>query len=105
MRIIVKNIPVKTHHFDGLIEHYHGPLYQIYSIITIKLLGIKLKLALQIFFKVFNNSIESNGLVPTLLMFGAHFCMINIDTSSSIINQYSIVMHKVIKEVRRFHTS
>lgn len=103
--IIVKNVLVEAHHFIRLIKRYHDPLCQIYSIITTKLLRIKSEVTLQMFFKTLNDSARLNGLVPTLLVFSAYFCMINIDTPSSIINQYNIAMRKAIEEVRRSYTS
>ena len=39
--IIIKNVPVEAHHSINMVEHYHGPLHQVYSIITTKILGIK----------------------------------------------------------------
>lgn len=70
MSIIVKNALVKVYHSICMVEHYYEPLQQIYSIITTKISSIEPDLALQIFFKAFNTSIEPNKLVPTLLVFG-----------------------------------
>lgn len=33
MGIIVKNASVEIHHSIGMVEHYHGPLRRVYSII------------------------------------------------------------------------
>lgn len=55
------------------------------------------------FFKALNNLIELNGLVLTLLVFGAYFYMTNMEASSSTITQRSITMQKTIEEVRRSH--
>lgn len=38
--MIVKNVLVETYHFIDMIEHYHKPLYQVYSIIITKILSI-----------------------------------------------------------------
>ena len=99
MGIIVKNVPVKAHHSIGLVERYHGPFCQVYTIITAEILGIKPKLALQMSFKVLNDSIGPNGLVPTLLVFGAYPRMTEIDAHSPTITQRSVAMQKAMEEV------
>lgn len=105
MGIIVKNIPVKTHHSIRLIKRYHRPLLQIYNIITVKFPEIKPKLTLQISFKALNDLIGPNNLVLTLLVFGAYPCMIDIDAPLRTITQRNIAMRKAIEEVKRSHTS
>ena len=44
--IIIKNAPIEAHHFMSMVEHYHKSLQKVYSIITIKILGIEFDLAL-----------------------------------------------------------
>lgn len=105
MGIIVKNVPVEAHHSIGLVERYDGPLCRIYSIITAELPEIKPELALQISFKALNDLAGPDGLVPTLLVFGAYPRMTNMDAPSSTINQPSIAMCKTKEEVRRSHVS
>lgn len=105
MGIIVKNILIETHHSIRWVKRYHNSLYQIYNIITAKLLEIKPALALQIFFKALNDLKGSNGLNPTLLVFDAYPCITDIDAASSTINKCSIAMCKTIEEIRKPHTS
>lgn len=69
MGIIVKNISVKVYDSISMVKYYYGPLRQVYSIITNKIPGIKLNLALPMFFKAINNSIDPNRLGFTLLVF------------------------------------
>lgn len=57
MGIIVKKVLVKANHSIKLLECYDSPLRQFYTIITTEILGIKPKLAFQMFFKAFNNLI------------------------------------------------
>ena len=85
MKIIVITILVETYHSIRLVECYQDLFHQIYNIIIAKLLKIKPEFVLQIFFKAFNDSIGLNGLVPTLLVFGADFCMTIINALSSTI--------------------
>ena len=80
--INVKNAPVETHHSISMVERYHGPVRQVYSIITTEMPDIKPDLALQMSFKAINNSVGPNELVPTLLVFGAYPRMTEQDTPS-----------------------
>lgn len=79
MNIIVNNTPVETYHPIDMIEHYYRPLKQIYSIITTKILSIELELTFQMFFKAINDSVGSNKLVPTLLVFSTYPRMTKLD--------------------------
>lgn len=86
MGIIVKNVLIKAYHSIKLVGRYQKPLCQVYNIITITIPGTKLKLALQMFFKEFNDLIRHSSLVLTFLVFGAYFCMNDIDALLSTIN-------------------
>lgn len=55
------------------------------------------------FFKILNDSVESNGLVPTLLIFGVYLFMTDMNALSSTIKQCSRAIYKVMEEVRRSH--
>ena len=55
-----------------MVERYYGPLQRIYHIITSEIPGIDKNIALQIAFKIINDSIKLNGLIPTLLVFRAY---------------------------------
>lgn len=105
MEIIDKNAPVEAHHSIGMVKRYHRPLRQVYSIITTKIPGIKPDFALQISFKVINNSVGLNKLVPTLLVFDAYPKMTKQDAPSLSVIQHAIAMQKAIDEVRKFTAS
>ena len=98
--IIVKGALIKAHHSIGIVEHYYGLLQWVYCIIITKIPGIKVDLALQIFFKAINNLVGSNELVFTLLIFGAYLKMTELDAPSLLIIQYNMAMKKAIDEVR-----
>jgi hypothetical protein len=68
-----------------MVERYHGPLRRIYYIITSKILGINKDIALQMAFKVINNSIGLDGLIPTLLVFRAYPQIIESNVPSPIV--------------------
>ena len=101
MGIIVKNAPVEAHHSIGMVERYHGPLRRVYSIISTEIPGIEPDLALQMSFKTINDSVGPNGLVPTLLVFGAYPRMTELDAPSPSITQRAMAMKKAMDEVRK----
>jgi hypothetical protein len=105
MGIIVKIVPVEAHHSIGMVERYHESLRRAYSIITVEISGIDSELALQMTFKVINDSIELNDLISTLLVFEAYSRMIEMNASSSIITQRAIAMKKAMNEVRKFNAT
>ena len=105
MGITVRNVSMKAHHLIGQIEKYHRPFCRIYSIIAIETPGVDLEAAFQMAFKAINNSVGPNGLVPTLLVFGAHPRMIEMDAPSPTITQRAIAMRKAMDEVKRLTTS
>ncbi len=85
MSIDIKTILVETHHLIEMIERYHESLRRIYKIIVTEISDIDSDSVLQMSFKVLNDSIESDDLISTLLMFGTYFRMIESNASSSTI--------------------
>ena len=55
-------------------------------------------------FKAINNSIGPNGLVPTLLVFGAYPRITNSDAPSLIVTQRAAAVKKAIEEIRKLYT-
>ena len=68
-----------------MVKHYYGPLHCIYYIITAKLLDISKDIALQIAFKIINNSVGPNSLIPTLLVFKAYLYIVESDVPNPIV--------------------
>lgn len=94
MSNIIKNALVETHHSIRIVECYHKLLlYHHYQIPT--------DLALQIFFKTINDSVGPNGLVLTLLIFGAYPRITKLDASSLAITQRVMAMKRTMNEVRK----
>ncbi len=86
MRITIKTISVETHHSIEMMKRYHDSLRRMYAIITTEISNIDFEIALQMTFKVINDSIEFDELILTLLIFEAYFRMIEMNVSSSTIN-------------------
>ena len=68
-----------------MVERYYSPLRRIYCIITTELPDISKDMALQIAFKAINDSVGPNGLIPTLLVFGAYLYMVESDAPNPIV--------------------
>jgi hypothetical protein len=57
MKITVKTILVETHHSIEMMKRYHDSLRRVYAIITIEISNIDLEIALQMTFKVSDESV------------------------------------------------
>jgi hypothetical protein len=101
MGIRVNIVSVEAHHSIDMVERYHGSLRRVYAIIIAEISDIDSDSALQMAFKALNDSAGSNGLVSTLLVFGAYFRMTEMDAFSSTITQRFIAMRKAMDEVRK----
>jgi hypothetical protein len=66
-----------------------------------EILTIDFELVLQMSFKALNDSIESDDLILTLLIFDAYSRLIN-EALTSTITQRAIAMRKTMNEVKRF---
>jgi hypothetical protein len=84
-----------------MVEHYYSPLRCIYYIIIVKLLDIDKDIALQIAFKVINNFIGPNSLIPTLLVFRAYLCIVESDAPNPIVVKRVAALKKAIEEVKK----
>ena len=105
MKIMMKNVSVETHHSIDQIERYHELLRRVYLIIVSEISEIDPELNLQMTLKTINDSIESHGLIFTLLVFGAYSRMTKLDASSPTISQRVIVMKKIMNEMRKFNVN
>ncbi|CCU78396.1 (conserved with many other fungi) [Blumeria hordei DH14] len=99
----VKVVPVEAHHSIGKVEQYHIPLRRAYQILRDELKNdvISKEMILQMAVKAINDSAGPNGLVPTLLVFGAYPRMTSFDPPSPSIVQRAEAVRKAMKEVRR----
>ena len=74
MAIATKSVPVEAHWSIGMVEKYHAVLQKAYKVIADNLQGCGLskEIILQMAVKAINDTAGPNGLVPTLLVFGAY---------------------------------
>ncbi len=72
MGITCKQVPVEAHWSIGKVERYHAPLRRAYDILRAELPDQSPEAVLQMAVKAVNDTIGPDGLVPTLLVFGAY---------------------------------
>ncbi len=85
MGIKVKIVPIEAYNSVGIIERYYSPIWRAYLIIIAEIPGINKNIVLQIAFKAINNTVGPNGLVPTLLVYGALPQMVKYNAPSPTI--------------------
>ncbi|KAI1003561.1 hypothetical protein K3495_g4649 [Podosphaera aphanis] len=73
MGITCKQIPTEAHWSIGKVERYHQPLRRVFDILSQDLKGtVPDESSLQTAVKTINDTAGHEGLVPTLLVFGAY---------------------------------
>ena len=68
--IIQKEIPIESHNSLGQGERYHSPLEKICSKVKLDYPSLSNQTALTVSVYGLNNSVNMEGLIPTLLVFG-----------------------------------
>jgi hypothetical protein len=104
MAITAKEVPVEAHHGIGKVERYHAPLRRAYAIISNECEGTPKEIVLQMAVKAVNDTAGPNGIVPTLLVFGAYPRINDLDAPSPDIVKRSEAIRKAMKEVRELHS-
>ena len=81
MAIQTKEVPVEAHNSIGKVERYYVPLWWAYKIICDEIGSkqIDKEIILQMAIKAVNNIVGPDGIVPTLLVFGAYPRMTDMD--------------------------
>lgn len=105
MTISIKEIPIEAHNSIGKVERYHKPLRCAYEIIKAENPSLRPEVALQMAIKAINDNAGPNGLVPTLLVFGAYPRINHDSPPSPEILQRAGAIRKAMEEVRRLHAS
>ena len=98
MRIIIKNLSVKAYHSIYMIECYYRPLPCLHYYYD---QDSKHQAWINIWesFKAINDSVGSNRLVLTLLVFGGYPRMNKLDLPSASIIQLTIAIKKAIDKI------
>lgn len=71
LQIRTKSVPVESTNSMTVVEQYQAPLRKAFSVIRTEAPSLLKEEALQMAVKSISHSVDPNGLVPTLLVFGA----------------------------------
>ena len=100
MGITTKTVPVEAHWSIGKVERYYAVLRRAYQIVSEELPDLDKEMALQMAVKAVNDTAGPNGLVPTLLVFGAFPRMSELDPPAPSIAQRAAAAKKAINEIK-----
>jgi hypothetical protein len=99
MAISTKAVLVEAHWSVGLVERAHPALRRAYQIITDECKDIHKELALQMAVKAVNDTAGPDGLVPTLLVYGAYPRMSNLDPPAPSVTDRAAAIRKAMAEI------
>lgn len=105
--VTVKAVPVEAHHSIGMVERYRPILRRAYDILKkeMKEKGILPNNLLQMAVKALNNTAGPDGLVPTLLVFGAYPRMTRMDPPALSVADRAAAVRKAMAEVSKLMAS
>ena len=104
MAVEVKEVPVEAHNSVGKVERYHAPLRRAFLVIRDELQNeVTTDVILQMAVKAVNDTAGPDGIVPTLLVFGAYPRMTASSPPSPSILQRAEALRKATKEVRHLY--
>ena len=102
MVVTCKQIPVEAHWSIGKVERYHRPLRSAYEILHAEVGRFASDdTVLQMAVKAVNDTAKPDGLVPTLLVFGAYSRITTYSPPSPSTIKWGEAIHKAIRELRR----
>jgi len=100
--ITCHQVPVEAHWSIGKVEEYHGPLRRAFDIVTAETKGtISRSACLQMALKAVNDTAGPDGLVPTLLVFGAYPRIVMDSPPSASQQQRAKAINKAMSELRK----
>jgi transposase InsO family protein len=105
MTISLKEVPIEAHNSIGKVERYHAPLRRAYEILRAEDPLASRESALQAAVKAVNDTAGPNGLVPTLLVFGAYPRMTEDSPPSPSMRQRAMAIQKATEAVRKLHAA
>ena len=101
MGIEVKQMPVEAHHSIGKVERYHIPLRRAYDILSIEAPQIGREERLQSAVKAVNDTAGPDGLIPTLLVYGAYPRLSKEDKPTPSNTARARAIERAMDDVRR----
>lgn len=101
LSIRTKEVPVEAAASMSIVERYHKPLRRAYQVIKDEIEGIDKVTALQMAVKAINDTAGYDGIVPTLLVFGAFPRMTHLDPPAPTIAQRATAIKKAMAEITK----
>ncbi|KAI1798510.1 putative transposase [Daldinia bambusicola] len=103
MSITTEEVPVEAHNSIGQLERYHGPLRRAYEVISEDMHGTETEMhhVLQMAVKAVNDTAGPDGLVPTLLVFGAYPKLAETSPSAHSVAERAAAIKRAMEEVRK----
>lgn len=102
IRIQIKAVPVETPNSITFAERYHEPLQRAFNMINFKSTDLSKEEALQLSIKAINHSVEPDGMVTTLLVYGAIPRLgFSLDRPTPNITQRANDLHKAAQKMSR----
>jgi hypothetical protein len=107
MGITARSVLVEAHWSIGMIERAHPVLRRAYEIITEELKNetISKHFILQMAVKAVNDTVGPDGLVPTLLIFGAYLRMTETDPPTPSIIQRAMAIRRAMNEIAKIRAT
>jgi hypothetical protein len=103
MAISLKEVPIEAHNSIGKVERYHAPLRRAYEILRAEDPSASPEAALQMAVKAINDTAGPDGIVPTLLVFGAYPRLTQVSAPSPGLRQRALAIQKATEAVRKLH--
>ena len=103
MAIATRSVPVEAHWSIGIVERAHPILRRAYHVIMEELKdeGISKDSMLQLAVKAVNDTAGPDGLVPTLLVFGAYPRMTESDPPPPSVTQRAAAIRRAMDEITK----
>ncbi|CCD52037.1 similar to putative integrase [Botrytis cinerea T4] len=101
-----KSVPIEAHWSIGAVERYHAVIKRAYAIIASELESSTTKeMMLQMAVKAVNDTAGPDGLVPTLLVFGAYPRMADLDPPAPTVLQRQSAIRKAMNEINKLRAT
>jgi hypothetical protein len=98
-----RTMPIESHNSIGKVERYHIPLRRAYNIMCDEMANLSDAERLQMAVKAVNDTAGPNGLIPTLLVFGAYPRIAENSAPSPTVTERAGAIKKAMNEVRKCH--
>ena len=94
-----KLVLIKAYHLISKVKRYHWLLRRAYEIVMEEHLKLSNANQLQMAVKAINDTVGPNGLIPTLLVFGAYPRMTELDPPNPTVEQRAATIKRAMKEI------